>query len=410
MPLKLYKRGKVWWISGTVYGQTVRESAGTDDEKTAEAIRIKREAGLVSDHVYGPKATRTFAQAVESYLKAGGDMRFIGTPDDGLLAHFYDTRLKDIQQNDLDAAARKLYPEAQPETRNRQCYTPFIAVWNHAVKNGWAELRQWSRPRKPKGTNVARPKNRRAGTFPVDYAHAARFVGAMSPGPAMIMTTLFYTGMRPIELLALNAPDVNVPGRWITLRNTKTGEPRGVPMHEFLVGIFESLLKRPGLDEEPRLFRTPRGMPYPPAEDGGGGLKSAINGARRRSGIKDVAPYTARHTVSTGLVVAGVHPHIKDQILGHAADDMSRHYTNVPQAPLIEAINKLPVPDAWRFVPWLDDPLAWSGRLAEGTGDVATYMTSNQDPAIAGFSLSRAPTCTKNVQPRFFALEKPYDI
>ena len=55
-----------------------------------------------------------------------------------------------------------------------------------------------------------------------------------------------------------------------------------------------------------------------------------------------MAPYTARHTVSTQLVVEGVHPHKKDQILGHAADDMSRHYTHVPQAPLIEAINKLP--------------------------------------------------------------------
>ena len=82
----------------------------------------------------------------------------------------------------------------------------------------------------------------------------------------------------------------------------------------------------------------------------------------------DVSPYTARHTVSTGLVVAGVHPHIKDQILGHAADDMSRHYTNVPQAPLIEAINKLPVPAAWRAIEWTRAPADWCGKLAEGTG------------------------------------------
>ncbi|RVO41317.1 site-specific integrase [Sinorhizobium meliloti] len=373
MPLKLYKRGKVWWISGTVHGQAVRESTRTHDKEVAEAIRVKKEAGLVSDHVFGPKATRTFAQAVESYLKAGGDARFIGGLDDGLLCHFYDTPLKDIQQNDLDDAARKLYPTAQPETRNRQCYTPFVAVWNHAVKNGWADVRQWSRPKKPKGTNVVRITKRRAGTFPVEYEHAARFIAAMSPGPAMLMTTLFYTGMRPIELFALEAGEVNVTGRWISLYKTKTGEPRGIPMHEFLVPIFTSLLKRPGLDKEPRLFRTPRGEPYEQiATDeegrGGGGLKSAINGARRRSGIKDIAPYTGRHSCSTGLVVAGVHPHIKDQILGHAADDMSRHYTHVPQAPLIEAINKLPVPDAWHALPWLEDPLAWSGRLAEGTG------------------------------------------
>lgn len=368
MPLKTYKRGEVWWISGTVHGQAVRESARTHDKEVAEAIRIKREAELVSDFVYGPKATRTFAQAAESYLRAGGDARFIGTEEDGLLHRFYSTALKDIQQNDLDDAARNLYPTAQPETRNRQCYTPFIAVWNHAVGNKWADVRQWSRPRKPKGTNVVRLGKRRAGTFPVEYAHAARFVAAMSPGPAMLMTTLFYTGMRPIELFALEAGEVNVAGRWITLSKTKTGEPRGVPIHEFLVPLIESLLTRSSLVDDARLFRTPRGNPYPPVDDGGGGLKGAINGARRRSGIKDVAPYTGRHTVSTGLVVADVHSHIKDQILGHATDSMSRHYTNVPQAPLIEAINKLPVPDAWRALAWWEDPLAWSSRLAEGTG------------------------------------------
>lgn len=373
MPLKLYKRGKVWWVSGTVHGQKVRETTGSNVKEIAEAIRIKREASLVSDHVYGPKATRDFSDAVDSYDDAGGDLRFLGTPTKGLLGHFYNRKLKDIQQNDLDAAARKLYPDAQPETRNRQCYTPFIAVWNHAVKNGWADLRKWSRPKKLKGTNVVRLAKRRAGTYPVEYEHAAKFVEAMSPGPAMLLTTLFYTGMRPIELFALTASEVNIVGRWITLTHTKTGEPRGIPIHEFLVPIFQSLLKRNSLADDPRLFRTPRGEPYEVIMTdeegrGGGGLKNAINGARRRSGIKDIAPYTGRHSCSTGLVIAGVHPHIKDQIMGHAADSMSRHYTNVPQAPLIEAINKLPVPDAWRFLPWLDDPLAWSGKLAEGTG------------------------------------------
>ncbi|RWX26614.1 site-specific integrase [Rhizobium leguminosarum] len=378
MPLKLYKRGKVWWISGSVHGQAVRESARTEQKEVAEAIRIKKEAELVSDAVFGPKATRTFAQAVDSYWKAGGDKRYTGSmyddgTKDGLLGHFYDTPLKDIKQDDLDEVARTIYPTALPETRNRQCYTPFIAVWNHAVRNGWAEMRLWSRPKKPKGTNVVRLAKRRAGTFPVDYEHAAKFIAAMSPGPATLMTALFYTGMRPIEIFALDAAEVNVAGRWITLTKTKTGEPRGIPMHEFLVPIFESLLKRNSLAEDPRLFRTPQGEPYgtivtDEEGKGGGGLKTAINGARRRSGIKDIAPYTGRHSCSTGLVVAGVHPHIKDQILGHAADDMSRHYTNVPQAPLIEAINKLPVPELWRSLPWMDNPLEWSGRFAEGMG------------------------------------------
>jgi integrase len=363
MPIKLKLRGKVWWIRGTVHGQAVYESTGSYDKEAAEALRIKREAQLVSDHVYGAKATRTFAHAAESYLVSGGDVRFIGTVDGGLLGYFYSRRLRDITQSDLDEAARKLYPNAQPETRNRQLYTPFIAVWNHAVKNGWAEVRMWQRPRKPKGTNVVRLGSQRSGTAPVDYDRAAQFVAAMSPAPAMLMTALFYSGLRPIEAFALEASDVDLARRWLVVQRSKTGEPRGVPIHWFLAEWLGPLVDRGGL-----LFRTPRGAPYTEVQDGGGGLKSAINGARRRTGIRDVSPYTGRHSCSTGLVVAGVHPHIKDQILGHAADSMSRHYTNVPQAPLIEAIDKLPVPALWRSLPWIAAPQEWWSRLAVGTG------------------------------------------
>ncbi|WP_454745650.1 hypothetical protein [Ciceribacter selenitireducens] len=39
MPLKLYKRGKVWWISGTVHGQKVRETTGSNDKEVAEACK-----------------------------------------------------------------------------------------------------------------------------------------------------------------------------------------------------------------------------------------------------------------------------------------------------------------------------------------------------------------------------------
>ena len=51
------------------------------------------------------------------------------------------------------------------------------------------------------------------------YERAAEFVLAMSPANAMVMTGLFYTGMRPIELFVLNSDMVDVPGRWITPAN-----------------------------------------------------------------------------------------------------------------------------------------------------------------------------------------------
>lgn len=373
MALKLFKRGKTFYLRGTVRGVSVYETTGTGDKALAEAIRIKAEKRILDESVYGKASVISFREAVEDYAAAGGSLRFLmdikaDGSETGLVPHFKDTILSSIGQSELDRAATELLPTAQPETRNRQVYTPFIAVWNHTFASEPGMSRKWKRPRKAKGTNIIRMAHRRAGTFAVDYEIAAKFIEAMSPAPAMVMTALFYTGMRPIELFALTADEVDVDKKWITLRKTKTGEPRGIPIHDFLIPLLSALKMRDSLKRDARLFRTPRGNPYPPVDDGGGGLKTAVLGARRRSGITTIAPYSGRHSLSTELVVAGVHPHIKDQILGHASNDMSRHYTHVPQVPLIEAINKLPVPQRWKTLPWWDDPLKWSRKLAEGTG------------------------------------------
>lgn len=353
MALKLLKRGKVYYVRGTVCGVHVYTTTKLTSRNLAEAARVKLESRLMHEAVFGAGHSITFADAAELYRANGGSARFL----DRLCARFERIRLSDIRQTHLDQAARELYPTATPETRNRQVYTPFIAVWNYAARSELVITRTWSRPRKQKGTNVQR-RELRAGTSYVPYDRATKFVAEMSPAPAMVMTALFFTGMRPIELYALQAEDVNIAGRWITVRTSKTGEPRGVPLHEFLVPMMTELVAEGGF-----VFKTHKGRPYPPLDEKGGRIKSAINGARRRSKITDISPYTARHTVSTQLVMNGVHPHIKDQILGHAADSMSRHYTSVPQQPLIDAINTITVPEGWprweshlearkRFVKW----------------------------------------------------------
>lgn len=366
MGLKLLKRGKTYYLRGSVAGHSVYETTGTGDKDLAEAIRIRKERRLEEQNARGLKAVATFDEAADSYTATGAPIRFIADVRktdgiaSGLAVYFQGRKLADIKQADLGKAAKELYPKASRETLVRQVYTPFVAIWNHAARKEMCDARVWERPRKPKGTNVVRlSTTTRSGTAPIEYERAAKFVAAMSPDPAMLMTFLFYTGLRPIEAFALQAEDVDAAKQWFVVRSSKTGQPRGVPLHGFLCDWLPALVDRGGA-----LFRTQRGKPYGIVQDGGGGLKTAINGARKRSGIMEVSPYTARHTVSTGLVVAGVHPHIKDQILGHAADDMSRHYTNVPQAPLIEAINKLPA-GAFEKLPWVSSPdwpmSQWSG-------------------------------------------------
>ncbi len=366
MPLKIIQRksGGNFYIRGTVRGQGIFESTGTSDPEAAETLRIQTEARLLNQSIFGRQSTITFLEATEAFVAAGGSPRFLfelnaeGQPK-GLAVHLRGSLLRTIKQSDIDKLALKLYPHALPETRLRQFYAPFRAVWNYAARQGWAEVRTWYVPKsRRKGTNTPSDSSRRAGSTATSYERAAAFVGAMSPAPAMVMTALFYTGMRPVELFALECADVDLAQRWLVIRKSKTGEPRGVPVHDFLARMFESLCKRGG-----KVFRTHKGEPYRILENAGGQLNSAIAGARRRSGITEISPYTARHTVSTQLVVNGVHPYVKDQILGHAVDDMSRRYTNVPQQPLIDAINGIAVPEVWQKVEWLADPLLWSGKL-----------------------------------------------
>src|SRR5690606_39238324 len=135
-----------------------------------------------------------------------------------------------------------------------------------------ADFKRWRRPKKLKGTNVVHLSKPRAGDSPTDYLTAGKFVAAMTPAPAMVMTTLFLTGMRPIELFVLTADDVDVEGRWIVIPKSKPGDARGVPMHEFLVPVLTNLKERGGI-----LFRSVRGKPYPLKDDGGGQMKTAIN-------------------------------------------------------------------------------------------------------------------------------------
>jgi hypothetical protein len=146
MPLRLVRRPKSpnWIIRGTLRGIRIEESTGVGDKRAAEEIKAKREAEILAESVYGRRATATFASAAVSYLEHGGDNRFL----EPIIEHFRTTPLAKIDQDAIDRGARKLYPNAADATRNRQFYTPTIAVITHAAKRKWCERLVLQRPRK----------------------------------------------------------------------------------------------------------------------------------------------------------------------------------------------------------------------------------------------------------------------
>lgn len=286
MPLEIKRRPKspYWIIRGTVRGIRVEESTGTSDRRVAEEIRAKREAELLTQSVYGRRATATFAEAALSYLQHDGAARFL----DPIIRHFGVTPLAQIDQDALDRGAKKLLPKAAAATRNRQFYTPTSAVLHHAARRGWCSLPIIERPK-------AGPDRVRWLTI----EEADKLIAAAAEHMRPLIVFLLYTGARAGEALWLDWRNVHLDRHHVEFPKTKNGDARGVPLHPRAEAALKALKHRAA-----EVFRRPDGEPYarptmPNDTSAGSRIATAFAGACRRAGITDFSPHDCRHTWAT---------------------------------------------------------------------------------------------------------------
>jgi integrase len=291
VPLEIERRPdtKNLYLRGKVRGVRVRESCGTDDEETAEAIRARREWEILQGSVFGTKATGTFLAGVAVYLENGGERRFLQP----LIDHFGATALDKIDQDAIDAAAKAIYPGLAPATISRQVYTPMVAVISAAA------LRKLCSPLK-----ITRPKLPRGRVRWLTHDEAHRLIECSAPHLKPLVAFLLYTGARIGEALWLDWRYLDLRRGQVQFLDTKNGTDRGVPLHPALVAILAGLPSRGKNSSE--VFRKADGMPYAylNAEDdrdvsAGSRIKKGFRGACTRAGIFDFSPHDCRHTWAT---------------------------------------------------------------------------------------------------------------
>lgn len=330
MPLKLVKRPKspYWIMRGTVRGLSVEESTGVTDKKLAEEIRAKREAEILTESVYGKATTVTFASAVLDYLEHGaGNKRFLRP----LLDHFKTTLLREIDQHAIDLAAKKLYPNAGPATRNRQVYTPASAILHHAARKGWCPVPVIARPKQPKGVvRWIKPEE------------ADRLIDACAPHLRPLVVFLLYTGARAGEAVWLDWSNVDLAKPQVTFPKTKNGDARSVPLHPRVVHELSRLNHRDGA-----VFRTPAGEPYArPTGDAdtsaGTRIGSAFQGACRRAGLIDFTPHSCRHTWATWHYQKNHDLPTLQELGGWKTPSMVFRYTHTNVEEHASSVEKLP--------------------------------------------------------------------
>ena len=224
MPLTIYKRGRFYWLTGTIPTregeQRVHESTGETDEKQADEVRVARESKAREELNLDPKDRFTFAEAVEAYLDAGKSEKFIGK----LLDHFQETRISDMTGSGVRAAAKVLYPNAVYTTWNRQVVIPARAVINLSADEGKCRkvaIKGFSKNDRGIKRSAAPPKRA------VDRSYIDTFrEHSDDPRLSALMLFVFQTGARISEAINLedDSPDIDLVNRKVTFRDTKNGE------------------------------------------------------------------------------------------------------------------------------------------------------------------------------------------
>ena len=280
--LEIKERDGIWYAVGTVNGERIRKSLGTRDRKRAEEQCALFEARLWKRHSYGEEAVRTFEEAAESYLRQGGEGRFLPR----ILKHFKGRPLGKIKPGDVRDMAVTLYPKAAGATRNRQAITPAVAVINHGADRGWCA------PIKVKAFEV--PKSRKHA--PVDRAWIDAFMTEADrsklPHLSAIVLFMHQTGARVAEAVNLTGECVDLGRRIAVLAKTKTEEDSVRSLTAELVGRISGLNPREGA----RVFS----YTDPKA------VNRRMKSVAKRAGIAERTTHSAgRHSFGTNVMAAG---------------------------------------------------------------------------------------------------------
>jgi integrase len=144
---------------------------------------------------------------------------------------------------------------------------------------------------------------------------------------------VLHTGMRKGEQYGLNWEDVDLVARRITLRQTKNGSVRHIPLNQTALRAFQALWDK----------STKKGRVFISAD----GVDPLLNprywwdAVIEKAHLADFHWHDLRHTFASRCIMAGVDLRTLQQLLGHKTLQMVVRYTHLSQSHELAAVEKL---------------------------------------------------------------------
>ncbi len=315
-------------ISYKYKGTLFREMIGPTKTLAKEVLRI-RKTEIAQDRFKIPVKRKApkFVVVCERYIEHAKKNKRSWKCDDGTLKAakglFKNRRIDEITPWDIERFKASRVERVTKSTVNRD-----IAVLKHMFNLAvdWNLL--GSNPAKKVPLYRIEEKVMRVLTH--DEEH--RLVTAAAPHFRPLIIVAINTGMRRGELLDLQWEQVNFPNRTITIKHSKSGRVRHIPINntaqQALIGLPEP--------HAGHVFRF-GGLPIKDT-------KTAFAGALRRAGIPRCRFHDLRHTFATRLVCLGVDLVTVKQLMGHADISTTMKYTHPSPPHKRDAVARLDSP------------------------------------------------------------------
>ena len=167
---------------------------------------------------------------------------------------------------------------------------------------------------------------------------STRLVNACEPEFRQLVTAALLTGCRYGELTTMRCGDFNADAGTVSVRNSKSGKPRHIPLTDEGRALFGRVTAgRPGSDT---MFLHSDGSVWTASQQSWR-LKIAAKAAH----VEDVTFHILRHSYGSALAMQGVPMGVIATVLGHADTRMTeKHYAHLAPSYVADTIRaNLPV-------------------------------------------------------------------
>lgn len=316
--MSVYKRGNTWYIDYyDQYGRRHRESVGRN-KRQAEQVLAKRKAQVVENEFFDVKKREkiTLAEMATIYMKNYSEPSKKSHWRDkislkNILSVLGNKYLHEVISLDIEKYKAKRLKEVKGSTINRELAC-LKSIYNKAM--------EWGKIDRNPVTKVKLFRENNGRIRFLNQQEMKRLISTAANHLKPIIIIAVNTGMRKSEILNLKWEDIDFNQKIITIRNSKHGDKREVPMNSIVYDILWDLSQ--GKSNDSFLFTKPGGRRL---RD----IKSSFKGAVKRANIKNFRFHDLRHTFASHLVMQGSDFKTVQELMGHKTIQMTLRYSHL---------------------------------------------------------------------------------